>query len=422
MSTTNDAQATTNKQPSRRRSLWRNRDYLLLTGGQMVSNLGSQVSHLAFPLFVLAVTGSPAQAGFVGALHVLPYLFLSLPAGALVDRWDRKRVMLLCDTGRAICLASIPLAYAFGWLTIWQLYLVSLLEGTLFVFFNLAEIGGMLQVVAKEQISAAAAQNMVTESVAYLIGPAIGGALYSFGRIVPFLTDAISYIASVGSLLCIKTRFQLEREPRKISLWKDIHEGLVWLWNEPLIFFMALRASVLNIAVAGIAIIVIIIAQHLHASPFVIGLILALDGVGSILGGLLANLVYRRVSFRVITIASSWICTIFWPLMVIVPDLALLAIALGILLLVLSVYDVAQLSYRLSLIPDELQGRVNSVYRMLLFAGDTLGLVLVGILIQTIGTATTMLVYGGLIFIVTLVTTLNPRVRHAQPQAELLVK
>lgn len=422
MSATNETQATTHNKPPRPRSLWRNRDYLLLIGGQMVSNLGSQVSNLAFPLFVLAITGSPAQAGFVGALHVLPYLFLSLPAGALVDRWDCKRVMLLCDAGRAICLASIPLAYLFGWLTIWQLYLVSLLEGTLFVFFNLAEIGGMLQVVAREQISAAAAQNLVTESVAYLIGPAVGGALYSFGRIIPFLTDAISYIASVGSLLFIKARFQLEREPRKISLWKDISEGLWWLWNTPLIFFVALRSSVLNIAVGGVTVIVILIAQHLHASPFVIGLILALDGVGSILGGIVAYRVYQRVNFRDIMIVTSWIWVIFWPLLVVVPNLFLLAGVLGVLFLALPIFDVAQLSYRLALIPDELQGRVNSVYRMLLFAGDMFGLLLVGILLQTVGTTATVLAYGALILIVTLVTTLNPYVRHAQPQAELLIK
>ncbi len=80
---------------------WRNRDYLLLFGGQMVSNVGSEVSLLAFPLLVLFLTGSPAQAGIIGALRGLPYFVLGLPAGALVDRWDRKRVMILCDSGRA---------------------------------------------------------------------------------------------------------------------------------------------------------------------------------------------------------------------------------------------------------------------------------------------------------------------------------
>src|SRR5712671_8114033 len=100
--------------PKQPKSLWLNLDYMLLWSGQMVSNVGTQVSTLAFPLLILAVTGSPAQAGFVGALRALPYVIFSLPAGALIDRWDRKRTMILCDAGRAISLASIPVAYALG--------------------------------------------------------------------------------------------------------------------------------------------------------------------------------------------------------------------------------------------------------------------------------------------------------------------
>jgi MFS family permease len=95
-------------------SLWRNRDYMLLWAGQAVSSFGSQITQLTFPLLVLAITGSPAQAGFVGALRALPFALLSLPAGALVDRWDRKRLMIWCDAGRAVALGSVPLALALG--------------------------------------------------------------------------------------------------------------------------------------------------------------------------------------------------------------------------------------------------------------------------------------------------------------------
>src|SRR5436853_3734320 len=118
-------------QPNKPKSLWRNRDYMLLWSGQVVSSVGTQASQLAFPLLILALTRSPAQAGFAGALRALPYLIFSLPAGALIDRWDRKRVMILCDTGRALSMASIPIALVLGHLTILQLYLVSLVEGSL---------------------------------------------------------------------------------------------------------------------------------------------------------------------------------------------------------------------------------------------------------------------------------------------------
>ena len=111
---TDNAQNTKDVTPRQPRSLWLNRDFMLLWSGQVVSNVGTQVSTLAFPLLILALTGSPAQAGFAGALRALPYLIFSLPAGALIDRWDRKLTMILCDTGRALSLASIPVALAIG--------------------------------------------------------------------------------------------------------------------------------------------------------------------------------------------------------------------------------------------------------------------------------------------------------------------
>src|SRR5579859_4139231 len=143
------------KAEQERFSLWRNRDYLLLWGGQVISMTGSQVSQLVFPLLILALTHSPAQTGIAAALQSLPYLILSLPAGALVDRWNRKRVMIFCNLGRFLNVASVPLALWMGHLTVVQLYLVSLLEGTLFVFFDLAEVSSLPQVIPKQQLPAA---------------------------------------------------------------------------------------------------------------------------------------------------------------------------------------------------------------------------------------------------------------------------
>src|SRR5262245_25844798 len=96
---------------------------------------------------MLAVTGSPAWAGLLAALRGLPFALLALPAGALVDRWDRKRLMILCDIGRALALGSIPLAMALGAVTIPHLAIVSLIEGTLYTFFNIAEMASVPRVV-----------------------------------------------------------------------------------------------------------------------------------------------------------------------------------------------------------------------------------------------------------------------------------
>src|SRR5919201_345676 len=195
-------------------ALWRNRDYMLLWSGQLVSTLGSTASGVVFPLLILAITNSPIAAGVAGALSLLPYAMFSLPAGALIDRWDRKRVMVLCDTGRALVFTSIPVALALNVLSVWQLYVTAFLEGTLFVFFNIAEAAALPRVVTKAQLPQAAAQNQSTFAAAGIVGPTIGTFLYQgVSRMAPFIADAISYAVSVVSLLFVKADFQRERVP-----------------------------------------------------------------------------------------------------------------------------------------------------------------------------------------------------------------
>ncbi|MEO7002342.1 MAG: MFS transporter [Ktedonobacterales bacterium] len=211
--------------------LWRNHNWLLLWGGQLVSVVGSQVSQLAYPLLMLALTKSPAQAGFLSAVRALPYLLLGLPAGAFVDRWDRKRVMNVCDAVRALALGSIPLALALGRLTLAQLNIVALLEGALSVFFSLAETAALTRVVAREQIPAATTLNEVTLSIGSLLGPALGGLIFAAGWGFAFLADAISYVVSAVSVWFIRADLTPTRTTDAGRLLDDIREGVAWLWR-----------------------------------------------------------------------------------------------------------------------------------------------------------------------------------------------
>ncbi len=169
---------------------------MLLLGGQVVSTVGTRVSAIAFPLLVLAQTRSPAKAGVVGFAQTLPYLLFFLPAGALVDRWDRKRVMLVADAGRALAFASLPVALALDRLTFAQIVAVAFLEGSLFVFFMLSESAALPQVVPAEQIPAAIASNQARVQGADLAGQPLGGFLFGVSRMLPFVADAVSYALS----------------------------------------------------------------------------------------------------------------------------------------------------------------------------------------------------------------------------------
>jgi MFS family permease len=406
-------------QPKQPKSLWLNLDYMLLWSGQMVSNVGTQVSTLAFPLLILALTNSPAQAGFAGALRALPYLIFSLPAGALIDRWDRKRVMILCDTGRALSMASIPVALMLGHLTILQLYLVSLIEGTLFVFFNIAEAACLPRVVPKEQLPAATAQNMATDGITVLLGPSLGGALFSAGRLLPFVADAVSYAVSVISLFFIKVKFQKERVAARRNLGIEIQEGLSWLWHQPLIRFIAILTGGNNLINSGFVLIIIVLAQQQHASSFTIGLIFAVGGIGGIIGALIATSLQKRLSFGQAIIGTSWIFALFIPLYAIAPNPLMLGIITAATFVAGPVYNVVQFSYRSAIIPDELQGRVNSVFRLIAFGGQPLGLALTGLLIQNIGVIPTILVDAAGMVILAVAATVNTHVRNAKPLSEI---
>lgn len=400
-------------------SLWHNRDFLILWVGQIVSIFGTQVSMLAFPLLILAITHSPAEAGLIGALRGLPYAVLLLPAGALVDRWDRKRTMILADAGRFLALGSIPLALATGHLSLGLLCAVSLVEGTLFTFFNVAETACLPRVVSKDRLPAAVSLNSGTDSVSMLVGPSIGGALYGIARSLPFVADAVSYAASVVSLFFIQTQFQEERVNAPGSLWDEIRVGLSWLFHHPLLRFVAFLTGGLNLLSFGYSLILIVLAQRMHAPPFAIGLMFATGGLGSILGSLAVSPLQRRFSFGQVMLGATWFWVASWPLYILAPNIWILGLVNAFGFIVLPIYMGTQYAYRLTLIPDELQGRVNSVFKLIAFGVEPLSLALTGALLQWFGPdATIWLIFAPQV-VLAIFTTANRHLREAPSQAEV---
>ena len=396
----------------RPKSLWRNRDYLLLWSGQALSDAGGAISELAFPLLVLAVTYSPTQAGFVAALRALPALFFSLFAGVVVDQWNRKRIMLACDTARALSLASIPAAYALGHLTIWQFYLTAFLEGSLLVVFKLAKTAAVPQLVTPAQLTTAVAQEEFVEGTTTLVGPSLSGLLYTLGAMFPFLADAFSYLISIGTLLLIRTPFQQERAPGQRKVWAEIAEGVRWVAHQPFILTMTLLMGAGAFVFSGNTLIIIILAQQHQASAFVIGLIFAAGGVGSILGALLAPRLTHRLTVGQSILLCRWYFVLSWPLYALAPfPPALGALEFGIGF-VDPLEDVPYFSHRLKLIPDELKGRVISACRLLPGTMRPLGLALTGILIQRLGVFPTIWLAWAWLFVSTGIVTILPHVRR----------
>jgi MFS family permease len=395
-------------------SLWHNRDFLLLWSGQSVSALGSGISSLALPLLILALTGSPTIAGLVSGAGSLIYFILTLPAGALADRWDRKRVMILCNALLGLNMASIPVALLIGRLTITQLFINSLVSGACTIFLYVAEKASLPRVVTKQQLPKAMAQYEASESGIELISPSLGGILYSIARAFPFVADAVSYLLLTGALFFIRKEFQQERSDTRQRLFSEIREGIVWLWRHPLLRTMTLlMAGYFFVLALGDELPLIVVAQSHGATPAIIGLIFAAGGIGGLVGAFCAPWLQKRYRVGRITIAVHWGFALLWPLYALAPNVLLLGV-LGIVVgFIDQIHDVIWISYRVGLIPDALQGRVTSTYRLISRSLRPLGLALSGICIQRIGAPQTFLVAAACLAALATLTTLSKDVRRA---------
>lgn len=379
--------------PLLRASLWRSRDFLFLWSGQAISTLGTSMSTLALPLLVLAVTHSSVQAGLIAAAQSAPYFILSLPAGVMIDRWNRKIIMILCDIARWLAYGSVPLAYVLGKLTVIQLYGVAIISGTAFVFFNIAQISSLSRVVVKDHLPRANALNQASDSAATLIGPALSGFIINIagtivaGATLAYLFDSISYVVSVISLCFIRTSFQIQREASaKRSLWVEIGQGLHFIWTEPRLRILAFIVASTGFLSSPADLATIVLAQQqLHADAGLIGLILSISSFGGLIGSFIAPSVKAHLRFGQIIIGAIAVEALGCVILAAAIAPIMLIIGLASIAIAIPVISVTQVSYRLSLIPDKLQGRVNSVFRLLFFGGQPVGIALGGLLMGPLG-------------------------------------
>ena len=394
--------------------LWRQREFMLLWSGQVVTTLGAQTSGIIYPLLILALTGSPAQASWATALRMLPYLALSLPVGALIDRWDRRRVMLVCHIGRGLAVASIPAAMALGALTLAHIYVVAVLEGALHVFFNIAETAALPRVVPQGQLQQATAQNQAGFATAGVLGPALGSWLYQVvGRGFPFLVDAASHVLGAVAIFRLRTSFAPALHVQHAPLWTAVAEGMRWLMNQRVVRDMALITCGANFISAAMPLLLIVRGKELGASEAQIGLVFSLGGVGAIAGAALGGWLASRLRFGQAIVLSIGVKALCIPLFLLCPGPWTLGLVYGVACLFGPLYDVVQFSYRIALIPDGLQGRVNSSFRLFAFLLNPVGAALCGWLLERGGSPPAVAVFGASCALLALAAWLDPAVRNA---------
>jgi len=393
--------------------LRRNRDFVLLQIGQALSSVGSEASGIAYTLLVLALTDSPAKAGIAGFARLVPYVLFALPAGVAVDRFNRKWLMIWSDVVRVIALGLLGVSIATGHVTFAQIVAVAFIEGAMFVIFNIAEIGAVRSVVPAPQLQRAFATEQARLSSVYLAGPPLGGVLFGIARSLPFLADAISYAFSTGTLLAMRTPFQEEREDKETAgLRAQIKEGLAWLWGHTFLRTCALLFVGTNFLFGALSLTVIVAGREQGLSSGVIGALVALEGLLSLLGSLAAPRFLRLFSMRAVLVGSMWL-SLGIVAFVVEPNVFVLLAGIAPFLFFNPTVNAMVIGYRVAIVPDRLQGRVNSVARSLALVALPLGPVVAGLLLASFSVRVTavFLLVGFCILIV--LTTTNRAIRAA---------
>ena len=382
--------------------LWRHPDFLKLWSATTVSQFGTQISQLALPLLaVLVLDASAFEVAVLGTVEFLPFMLFTLPAGVLVDRLRRRPILIAGDLGRAALLATIPLAYVADALTLGQLYVVGFLAGVCTVFFDVAYQSYLPALVDRGALIDGNSKLQVSYSTAQIGGPGFAGFLIEiFTAQYAVLVDAVSFVGS--ALFILRIRRPEERPVSatppgdKTGIWTELREGLRFVFGNPNLRAQAGCTATSNFFFTlGFSIIVVFYVRVLGLSPGLIGLVISIGSVGSLVAAFTARKISDRFGIGPTTIAATLIQAPAFLLIALAPEpdpYPFLIVGGVVLGFVIVAYNIVQVSYRQAICPPQLQGRMNSVMRFVVWGTIPIGALTGGALGTWIGLRETLVI------------------------------
>ncbi len=379
-----------------RGGLWRHGDFLKLWSAETISRFGSEISGLALPLVAIVVLHESAfKVALLATIAFLPFILFTLPAGVWVDRLPRRPILVAGDLGRALALVSVPLAYAFDALTIWQLYAVGFFVGIGTVFFDVAYQSYLPSLVSRHQLVEGNSKLEVSRSASQIGGPgAAGGLIALLTAPGAVLVDAISFVCSALFLFRIrKSEVLPEREgPRRgpfEGMKSEVAEGLRFvLGHRHLRAIVACTGSSNFFSTFMFSIFLVYAVREVGLSAGVIGVVFALGNVGFLGGALLANRISGWLGVGPTIVGSAFV---FGPSLLLIPlaprgaEIPFFVAAFGLTGFAAVVYNITQVSYRQAICPERMQGRMNSVVRFVVWGTIPLGSLAGGALASGLG-------------------------------------
>jgi MFS family permease len=404
----------------------------------VVNNLGDGALTIGVGLLATTITHDPRLIAVVSAASMLPWLLLTLPAGVLVDRIDRIRAIRTAQFAQAAAMSVLTLLTALHVIDVPALAVLAFLVTAGDVVFSIASQSVLPQIVRAPQLVRANSLSYLGQTISYsFVGQSLGGVLFATSSALPFGVEAASYLASAGLLTGLRPRRdtttvtpagpssdQAPGDAARLSplgrMWADTVEGVRWLRGHRLLRTLAVVLGVNTFAnQMAMTILVLFATQTLGVSRTAYGWVVAAFAIGGVLGGLVNNRIVRRLgSFvaLVIALAANAIC---YAAAGLAPNGYVVGGLLAVVGLSVTVWNVVSVSLRQRLVPPELLGRVNSVYRLLGWGLMPVGALVGGLLAHWLGLRAPFLVAGGLRLAMLLVAApvLLPALRRRAPEA-----
>ncbi len=393
--------------------------------GDTVSVFGMQFVGLALPLLAVQLLHADEfEMGLLAMLESLAFLLISLPAGAWVDRWRKKRIIVAGDLLRAVLLLTIPAAWLLGALTMTQLFVVVFAVGCITVFFDVANQSYLPQIVEPEQIGEGNGKLQASQQTAMVAGPAAAGALV---RLVgsPLTVAVTAVCMALSSLFVSRIRHQEQapdpelRRPMRL----EVKEGMAFVLGQPLLRRIVACTGLTNLASAAVmALFVLYAVRTLDLAETTLGLVLSAAAVGGLLGAVTSDRFARLVGEgRSIPVSAllGGVAVLSVPAAATLPAVPTLLIGQFVLSWAVVVYNIAQVSFRQRLCPRPLLGRMNASIRFLVWGPMPVGAFLGGLLGREVGVAPTLWVFAALSVAAALPVVASPLISMRQLPREL---
>ncbi len=378
----------------------KDRDFAKLWMGETVSLFGSQVTLLALPLTAILVLGTgPLQMGILGAAEFVPFLVLSLPVGAWIDRHRRRPVLVGSNVLRTLLIGSVPAAAALGWLSYPFLLVVALGVGCATVVFEVAFLAYTPSLVGRAGLTGANARLYGSISASEVAGPGLAGALVAvLGAPFAMAVDAVSYVVSVAALGAIHRAEPEPAAPVRRDLRAEIVEGIRWVFGDPLLRAFAAEAATFNLFFYAMnAAFLLFLTGELGLDPALVGAVFAVGATGSLIGSAVAGRIANRLGLGTTILGSMVIaCSVYLAIPFVDGAPFFAAGAIGLVLAVagafIAITVIHVITIRQSLTPDRLLARMNATYRTLGYGVIPVGALLGGVVGETLGLRAALLV------------------------------